>query len=83
MTRGDGSVAKRTSCSYRGPTWIQFLALTELVTHYSGSRGSDALFSPQCATGIHVVYKHTQRENTHAHKVIKQNKQIQRKHCQM
>lgn len=36
---------------------------------YPRSRGSDAVFWPLCAPGMHPVHKHTWKKHTHTHKI--------------
>jgi hypothetical protein len=55
--------------SYPAPRW----QLT--IVYNSNLRGCDALICPPRATGIHMVTKHTCRQNAHTHKrKIKWNK---------
>lgn len=64
----DGLAAKSSGCSSTG--WVSFSALTRwLTTVYNGSsRGSSALFWPPGVPDLHVICRHTCRQDRHPFK---------------
>lgn len=52
-------------------TWVWFPSPTGclITTHNRCSRGSSVLFWPPRVPGVHMVHRHTSKQNTHAYKI--------------